>query len=257
MSFLPVWQVSSALWQRDLLRFKKERSRWLGLVSQPLMFWFLIGFGLNKVVSLPESNSNYLQFFYCGSLVMCVLFTTLFGAISLIEDAQSGFLRAILASPAPRLGIALGKISGLVTLVIVQLVLLLLFAPIAGFDILNLQWLLLIAAAVLGSSTLAGLNLGAALLINSVQGYHAVMGLVLFPLWIVSGAMFPIPTDGLVGVIANVNPMTHITALFQDALISDQANYRTTKHLIILSIQAIVSVMFTRAMTRHRKAHHV
>jgi len=252
-----ILQVAGALWQRDMLRFAKERSRWLGLVSQPLLFWFLIGFGLNRVVSLPESNGNYLQFFFSGSLVMCVLFTTLFGAISLIEDAQSGFLRAILASPAPRLGIAAGKIAGLVTLVLAQLAILLLFVPLAGLSFTALNWGILALSAVLGSTALAGLNLGAALLINSVQGYHAIMGLILFPLWIVSGAMFPLPSEGIMAFLAILNPMTHIASLFRFALIDPPTASQLWSHLTPLMLQAVVCVFFTTLMTRNRKARHV
>lgn len=250
-------RVASALWQRDMLRFKKERSRWLGLISQPLMFWFLIGFGLNKVVTIPSSGANYLQFFYCGSLVMCVLFTTLFGAISLIEDAQTGFLRAIIASPAPRVGIALGKIAGLVTLVLVQLAILLVFIPIAGLRFTDIHWAVLISGAALGSAVLAGVNLGAALLINSVQGYHAVMGLLLFPLWIVSGAMFPIPDVGVWSWLAALNPMTHISALFRAGVLSGAESPSTFMHMFILLIQFVLAVWFATAMTQSRKARHV
>lgn len=254
---LQFFRVASALWQRDMLRFRNERSRWLGLISQPLMFWFLIGFGLNNVVTQPISNANYLQFFYCGSLVMCVLFTTLFGAISLIEDAQSGFLRAILLSPASRLGIALGKISGLVTLVVIQIAILLLFVPIAGISFQTIQWGTLFAGIILGSAVLSGVNLGAALLINSVQGYHAVMGLILFPLWIVSGAMFPIPEQGLWSWIAALNPMTHTTLLFRMGLLGAPQSSDSTSHVLILLLQLILAVWFTSAMTQSRKARHV
>ncbi|MEN9528375.1 MAG: hypothetical protein RI932_248 [Pseudomonadota bacterium] len=257
MSRQHAFQVAGALWQRDMLRFAKERSRWLGLVSQPLLFWFLIGFGLNRVVSLPESSGNYLQFFFAGSLVMCVLFTTLFGAISLIEDAQSGFLRAILASPAPRLGIAAGKIAGLVTLVLAQLAILLVFVPLAGLSFTALNWGLLLLTAILGSTALAGLNLGAALLINSVQGYHSIMGLILFPLWIVSGAMFPLPQEGLMAGLAMLNPMTHIAALFRFALIDTPTADQLWSHLGFLALHAAVCVYFTTLMTRNRKARHV
>ncbi|MEY4064726.1 MAG: hypothetical protein RIR26_934 [Pseudomonadota bacterium] len=257
MNLKPTFQVASALWTRDILRFKKERSRWIGLVSQPLMFWFLIGFGLNRVVALSQSEGSYLQFFYCGSLVMCVLFTTLFGAISLIEDAQTGFLRAILASPAPRVGIALGKVSALVTLVVLQIALLLLFLPFTGLAFSNINWGLLLAAAVLGSSTLAALNLGAALLINSVQGYHAVMGLILFPLWIVSGSMFPLPTEGWVAMLAQLNPMTHLSSLFRHALIQAPTDHASLVHLGILFCEALLCLWFTTAMTRSGKARHV
>ncbi|MFZ9521695.1 MAG: ABC transporter permease [Silvanigrellaceae bacterium] len=249
--------VASALWQRDMLRFRNERSRWLGLVSQPLMFWFLIGFGLNNVVSIPNSGTTYLQFFFCGSLVMCVLFTTLFGAISLIEDAQTGFLRAILISPAPRAGIALGKIAGLVTMVCVQIVILMFFSPLAGISPTQIHWPMFIAAVVLGSSVLAGINLGAALLINSVQGYHAVMGLILFPLWIVSGSMFPIPDSGLWSWLGGLNPMTHTTALFHAGILGTVETSRQFIHLIVLVAQLAVAIWFTTAMTESRKARHV
>lgn len=250
-------QVASALWQRDILRFKKERSRWLGLISQPLMFWFLIGFGLNKVVAIPQSNTNYLQFFYCGSLVMCVLFTTLFGAISLIEDAQTGFLRAILASPAPRIGIALGKIAGLVTLVGVQIALLLLFVPVAGLTFADIQWMNLLMAVVLGSAVLSAINLGSALFINSVQGYHAVMGLILFPLWIISGSMFPIPESGLWGWLSALNPMTHASALFRAGLLGNTTESQSFFHIVVLLVQFAGALWFATAMTQSRKARHV
>lgn len=251
------FKVAAALWQRDMLRFRKERSRWLGLVSQPLMFWFLIGFGLNNVVSMPIGHANYLQFFYCGSLVMCVLFTTLFGAISLIEDAQSGFLRAILISPAPRLGIALGKVSGLVTLVAVQIAILLFFLPLADIPFSKIRWPEFGAGIILGSAVLAALNLGAALFINSVQGYHAVMGLLLFPLWIVSGAMFPIPEGGLWGWLAAFNPMTHTSALFRAGLLGTSETTNPLTHISLLVLQLLVTIWFTTAMTQSRKARHV
>ena len=250
-------QVAAALWQRDMLRFKKERSRWLGLISQPLLFWFLIGFGLNNVVSIPDASANYLQFFYCGSLVMCVLFTTLFGAISLIEDAQTGFLRAILVSPAPRIGITTGKIAGLVTLVAVQIALLLLFVPVAGLSFSKINWIILSLAVILGSAVLSAINLGAALLINSVQGYHAVMGLILFPLWIVSGAMFPIPESGFWAWVSALNPMTHIAFLFRAGLIPTSEQGQTLFHLLMMFVQFLAALWFATAMTQSRKARHV
>jgi ABC-type polysaccharide/polyol phosphate export permease len=148
-------------------------------------------------------------------------------------------------------------LAGLVTLVFAQLIILLLFLPMAGIAFHDLRWVLLACTALLGSTALAGLNLGAALLINSVQGYHAIMGLVLFPLWIVSGAMFPIPQEGVLSLLSQLNPMTHIAALFREALIPELTHSRVLEHLGLLLIQAILGVLFTRAMTHHRKANHV
>ena len=84
----------NALWLRDMYRLKKERSRWLGVVLQPLLFWFFIGAGFLERVEVPGMDGDYLEFFFPGIMVMTVLFTTIFATMSVIEDRQSGFLQA-------------------------------------------------------------------------------------------------------------------------------------------------------------------
>jgi ABC-type polysaccharide/polyol phosphate export permease len=114
-----------------------------------------------------------------------------------------------------------------------------------------------LSGIVLGSAALGGLNLGAALWMNSVQGYHAVMGLLLFPLWIVSGAMFPIPQSGLWGWMAALNPMTHMTGLFQIGLLGPANYQQLLNHSLILLLQCLLAIWFTTAMMKTRKAAHV
>src|SRR5262249_42314392 len=52
---------AATLWQRELVRFWRQKSRVLGVVASPLVFWLLIGYG-----------SNDLARFYAGSLVLTV-----------------------------------------------------------------------------------------------------------------------------------------------------------------------------------------
>src|SRR6516225_2537329 len=108
---------AATLWQRELVRFWRQKSRVLGVVASPLVFWLLIGYG-----------SNDLARFYSGALVLTVMFST----ISIIEDRREGFLLSMLVSPAPRTSMVLGKILGSATLAWIQGLIFLAFAPLAG-----------------------------------------------------------------------------------------------------------------------------
>lgn len=206
----------SALWQRDMLRLRKEKSRWLGVVLQPMLFWVIIGSGMTAGFSLP-GGGDYLSYFYPGILVMIVLFTTIFASISVIEDRQSGFLQSVLVSPGSRCAMLAGKISAVTTLALLQSILFLVLAPAAGFPFGQIAWGWTFVVIVLSCAGLTALNLAVAWLFTSVQGYHAIMSVVMLPLWVLSGAMFP-PPDGWLGALMEVNPLTYMVAGVRGAL---------------------------------------
>lgn len=202
--------VISALWLRDMLRFKKERSRWFGVVAQPLLFWAIIGLGLANSFKMPGAEKiSYSTFFFPGTLVMCVLFTTVFASISIIEDRAAGFLQGVLVAPAPRSSLVFGKLAGVVTMALVQASLFLLLAPLAQYSYASISWFALIAALLLGCIGLSGLNFSMAWIINSTHGYHAVMSIALIPLWMLSGAMFPLKGSEWLSRAMLLNPMSY------------------------------------------------
>ena len=71
------------LWQRELVRFYRDRSRLIGALTPPIVFWFLLGSGLGESFRVPGgSGQGYLQYFFSGTLVLIVLFTSVFSTIS-------------------------------------------------------------------------------------------------------------------------------------------------------------------------------
>src|SRR5213079_2157874 len=138
---------AATLWQRELVRFWRQKSRVMGVVASPLVFWLLIGYG-----------SNDLARFYSGSLVLTVMFSAIFSTISIIEDRREGFLLSMLVSPAPRTSLVLGKILGSATLGWIQVMIFLCFAPLAGVGIGTLDLLPVAAAIFLVSFALTGLG---------------------------------------------------------------------------------------------------
>src|ERR1041384_8208853 len=125
--------ASFTLWQREIVRFFRQRSRVIGALGPPILFWFLIGSGLGNSfhmgLSTPAEGINYLQYFFPGTVSLIILFTAIFSTISVIEDRHEGFLQSVLVAPLSRLSLVLGKILGGTTLAFVQALLFLCLAP--------------------------------------------------------------------------------------------------------------------------------
>ena len=183
---------SVTLWKRELVRFFRQRSRIVGALGTPLVFWFVLGSGIGRSFSLPTltGTMNYMEYFFPGTVVMILLFTSIFATISIIDDRKEGFLQSVLVAPIPRSTIAFGKISGSTTIALIQGVVFMALAPIViGISASAIP----LTLAVLGlvAFGLTGLGYVIAWSLDSTQGFHAIMNLFLIPLWLLSGAVFP------------------------------------------------------------------
>ncbi len=208
------------LLRRDLKRFFRQRSRVAGALVQPLIFWLVIGGGLAGSFKLPgASDVGYVQYFYPGIIVLVLLFTSIFSTMSVIEDRQGGFLQAVLVSPASRTAVVLGKTLGGVTVALLQAALFLALAPFAGFDLRAVDWPLVVVALFATSVALSSLGFALAWWLNSTQGYHVVMSVLLIPLWVLSGAMFPASgARGGLGAVMRWNPVAYAVAALRRGL---------------------------------------
>lgn len=221
--------------RRELRRFLQEKSRLAGALLQPLLFWWVIGFGMSPTFRLPGvSNSSYVRYFFPGVLVMMILFNAIFSTMSLIEDRREGFLHSVLVAPGSRWSIVLGKSLGTTTIALFQSSVFLIFLPIAGFSFVNVHWFELMAGLGLGALTLAFAGFAVAWWINSTQGYHVIMSLVLLPLWVISGALFPVPRS--LAVASSLNPMTSLLDICRAALAGDQSTIASWLLLIAFLI---------------------
>lgn len=203
------------LWKREIVRFFRQRSRVIGALGPPLLFWFLIGSGFGH----SFADRNYLQYFFPGTLCLIVLFTAIFSTISLIEDRHQGFLQSVLVAPLSGVTLVVGKLLGGTTLATGQAILCLLIAPLAGVQVpLSSLPSIFLGLAVL-SFGLTGLGFILAWWLDSTQGFHAVMNLFLMPMWLLSGAVFP--GDGAVGwtrALMKVNPLSYGLSFLQQHL---------------------------------------
>lgn len=207
------------LWKREIVRFARQRSRVLSALSTPLVFWFLLGSGFRASFQPPGApeGSTYLEYLYPGIIVLVILFTAIFSTISVIEDRKAGFLQGVLVAPVSRMSIVLGQALGGATLALLQGMLFLLLAPVAGIALSLPALIGVIAVMSLVAFALTSVGLTIAWRMQSIQGFHAIMNLILMPIWFLSGAFFP--ATGLPAWLAwlmRLNPLTYGMAALRD-----------------------------------------
>ncbi len=200
------------LWWREIVRFYRQTGRVIGVLASPLVFWAVLGsgFGTSFRSGGGPGQQHYLDYSYPGILVLIVLFTSIFTMMSVIEDRKEGFLLSVLVAPVPRTAIVLGKVLGGTTLATVQGMIFLVFAPFAGVHLEPIQVLLVGVVVFLVSFSLTALGFAIAWPMDSSQAFHAIVNLFLIPLWLISGALFPLSgASGWIRVIMRLNPLTY------------------------------------------------
>jgi len=182
------------LWLREMKRFLRAKSRIVGALAMPLFFLAFLGMGFNRM-AVPglEGGVDYVRFLVPGILGMSLLFSSTFGGLSVLWDKEFGFLKEIMVAPVSRVSIVLGRIAGGVTTALIQSLLILVIALFMGFRISSLPGLLLaVAFMILISVTFLGLGLAFASKMKDMQGFSIVMNFVIFPLFFLSGALYPL-----------------------------------------------------------------
>ncbi|MGH7961510.1 MAG: ABC transporter permease [Candidatus Binatia bacterium] len=215
--FLPVM----TLWQREIVRFVRQRSRLVGAFAQPLVFWLLLGGGLSAsfIPAGAPQGAGYLEYLYPGIMILVLLFTAIFSTIAVIEDRKGGFLQGVLVAPVSRASIVFGQALGSTTLAVLQGVLFLVLAPVAGITLTLTAALSAVLVMTVVSFALTNIGLTIAWRMESVQGFHALMNLILMPIWFLSGAFFP--ATGLPPCLAwiiQLNPLTYGMAALRRCL---------------------------------------
>lgn len=221
---------------REVVRFLRQRSRVMGAIGQPILFWILFGAGLSGSFQFGGGDSqtgvSFQEYFLPGIAVLIVLFTSIFSSISVIQDRNEGFLQGVLVAPVPRSSIVMGKVLGGTFLALLQAFLFIIVAPLLQFVglapamAMSFNPVTLFGAALflaLISLGLTALGYFFAWKIDSVQGYHGVMSLVLLPMWLLSGAFFPGTGSVWMTWLIKLNPLTYGVAGLRRVLTTDQA----------------------------------
>jgi ABC-2 type transport system permease protein len=192
-------------------RYIRSKSRIIGSISMPLFFLLFLGFGLNSVVQIPGTSGDYIMFLVPGVVAMSVLFTSVFSGIQVIWDKQFGFLKETLVAPVSRLEIMLGQTMGGATTAVIQGFLILVLSVFIGLHVSNpAGFLVALGFMILIGISFTAFGIAIASRMEDMTGFQLIMNFVVFPIFGLSGALFPISSlPAWMEPITLVDPLTY------------------------------------------------
>jgi ABC-2 type transport system permease protein len=231
---------AGTIFLREWLRYRRDRAYWVGQLAFPLVVVGFIGFGLNGVVRLP-TGVDYLAHLASGILALLVGSGGVGGGMTLIQDRESGFLRALLVAPVSRASIVLGKIaSRVVASLALVLVLIVILGTFSAVGLPHPGAVLLSVTSVTTAFVALGVALASQL--RSLESFRLFAGLVTVPIYFLSGIFYPISTlPAPTRWLAYANPLTYGVDLFRFGLVG--------VHELPLVPSAAVLVLLTVAAT--------
>jgi ABC-2 type transport system permease protein len=233
------------LWVREMKRFWRAKSRIVGALAMPLFFLAFLGLGFRKM-AIPgvDGEVGYIRFLVPGIIGMSILFSSTFGGLSVLWDREFGFLKEIMVAPVSRVSIVLGRIAGGATTALIQAILILGISYIMGFKIINFSSIFLaIAFMILIAITFLGLGLIFASKMRDMQGFSIVMNFVIFPLFFLSGALYPLENFPVwLRYISKIDPLTYGVDGLRAALIG-VSSFSIISNFIYMVIFSLVMIL--------------
>ncbi len=233
--------------RRDLTRMLRQPSRIIAAIGTPALLWAFLASGFADAIKPSQlETESYDAFLLPGMMMLVAVFSAIFSSISLIEDRRAGWLQGVLVSPAPRWTITLGKILGATLVAWAQTLILLAGLPFVGLTTGILGIVIAAFSSLITSFAMAGLGFLFAWRSPSTASFHAVMNLLFMPMWLLSGAFFPM--QGAVPWlqwIMWINPMTWCTSAMRDGL----ADGRLSTAFLAMSVFAGLMFLFATLIT--------
>ena len=201
------------IWLREMKRFARAKSRVFGAVAMPLFFLLFLGMGFKAAFRFSDlpSGIDYVDFLAPGIIGMALLFESIMSGMSVLWDRQFGFLKEIMVAPVSRVSIVLGKTAGGMTTALIQGIIILLIAVGIGVKVKGIFGVLLsLVFMVLIATSFVSLGLIFTSIMRDMQGFQLIMRLLTFPLFILSGAFFPLERLPIwLKSLSYINPLTY------------------------------------------------
>ena len=200
---------AAVVWQREMIRFGRDRSRIISSLVQPVLFLFVLGTGLASLIA-SNGDVDFRTFLFPGVLATSVLFTAAFSGISMVWDREFGFLREMLVAPVSTTAILTGKCLGGATVATLQSLIILALAGLVGVPYNLVMMGKLVLLLFLMAFMICALGLFLSARIKQVQSAMPLVQLTITPLMFLSGSLFPLSNlPGWLHVATTVNPMTY------------------------------------------------
>jgi ABC-2 type transport system permease protein len=241
---------------REFIKFFREKSRLLGTLARPVLWLFVVGNGMGSLIR-PQAGFSYLQFIFPGMIGMTILFSSIFSSISIVWDREFGFMKEMLVAPISRLSIVVGKAISGTFISVAQAVIILVLIPFLGIHLTLMQFVEIVAVAVLVSFCITSMGILIAARLTSFDGFNIIMNFLVMPMLFLSGAMYPVTAmPAALRQLTMLNPLTYGIDAFKHVLLRNgipPLGPEFPLSLDLAVVAAVSAVMITLAALSFRR----
>ncbi len=241
-------EAIATIWQRELLRYVRDKPRIVSTFVQPLVFLAILGSGLGSTLSAVKIGIGFVQYMYPGIIAISIMGVAFFCTISTVWDREFGFLREMLVAPLPRTAIAFGKTLGAATISVVQALVLLIIAPFIGVHLSVTIVLSLLLLMVLLAFAVSGIGLFIASMLDTLESYGPIMQLLIFPMFFLSGTFFLLKeAPQWIQIVAKISPLTYAVDAFRRVMLGSALSATAAQKILVypLSLDVVCLLAFS------------
>ena len=256
-----------ALWGivfRELLRFVKQKERFLSALVRPLIWLFVFAAGFRAALGIAiippyETYILYEVYITPGLIGMIQLFNGMQSSLSMVYDREMGSMRILLVSPLPRWYLLLSKLLAGVFVSILQVYV---FLAIAWFYEIQAPlegYLWLLPALMLSGLMLGALGLLLSSFIKQLENFAGVMNFVIFPMFFMSTALYPLwklqESSAWLYKLAEYNPFSQAIEFLRFAMyaqFNQQGFIYTAVAFALFFILAIIGYNPSKGMMKRK-----
>jgi ABC-2 type transport system permease protein len=230
-----------ALWYREFKVFLREKSRIISSVFLPLFWYFIFGGGMGNVANV---KGNYQHFIFPGFLAMTIIFISLFNGAYVVWDKKVDFLKEVLISPLSRTTIFTGKVLGGITDAMLQATILLIIGIFLGIPFTPFSVVLSIFMLIMLAIGLVSLGLIIGSFLESPEGFGMVASFVVYPLFLLSGALYPL--DQLpqwMKILTHIDPATYAVDGLRNVILGISMHSFLTDLIIVIGFDVLFIII--------------
>jgi len=197
----------------ELKKLARDPTELLTRAVQPTLWLVVFGQVMTQVRGIATGEVAYLDFLAPGILAQSILFAAIFYGIAVIWEKDLGLLHKLLASPASRGALVLGKALSAGFRGLVQAFIVVVVAAALGVSLRlePLPMLGVLLTVVLASATFATFSLVIACLVKTRERFMGIGQVLTMPLFFASSAIYPLDLmPEWLRAIAHGNPLTYV-----------------------------------------------
>jgi len=212
---------------KELLRFVKQKSRFLSALVRPLLWLFIFSSGFKMALGLAiippyETYITYETYIVPGLIGMILLFNGMQSSLTMLFDREMGSMKILLSSHISRNYLLFCKMFATAIVSCIQSMAFLFIAYCYGIEMEIWAYVLVLPVILFTSIILNALALFISSVIKQLENFAAVMNFVIFPMFFLSSALYPLwkmkDSSVFLYSLSSYNPFTHIVEFIRFTL---------------------------------------